>query len=388
MLATMRVEVKPALLRWARERAGLPADALQRRFPKLPEWEEGTAQPTMRQLEAFADATAAPFGYLFLSEPPQEALPIPDFRTLDDEQIRRPSPNLIDTIFDMQRRQAWLREDRIEAGHDPLSFVGSVTDQAVPARVAAMMRRTIDVLDGWASLHGTWTDALAWLRNRAELIGIIVVINGVVGNNTRRKLDPEEFRGFVLTDDYAPFIFLNGADGKAAQMFTLAHELAHLWINQAAIFNLRDMQPASDLSERFCNAVAAEFLVPEQELRRAWSTAQGAPQQRFKALASHFKVSELVVARRALDARLIDRETFFRFYQADQDEQRRRAQRQSSGGNFYATQNFRVGRVFAGAVAQAVKEGRLLYRDAFELTGLRGATFDRYVATVEGAARG
>src|SRR5581483_3495536 len=269
--ASIRVDVKPALLRWARERARLREETLLRQFPKLREWEAGTTKPTLRQVEAFADATASPLGYLFLPEPPEDALPIPDFRTLDDQPIRRPSANLLDTIFDMQRRQAWLREDRIEAGHEPLPFIGSVTADAAPARIAAAMRRTVGAVAGWADLHGTWTDALSWLRNRAEMIGIIVVINGVVGNNTRRKLDPEEFRGFVLPDDYAPFVFLNGSDGKAAQMFTLAHELAHLWINQAGVFNLRDMQPAPDSRERFCNAVAAEFLIPEEELRRVWS---------------------------------------------------------------------------------------------------------------------
>lgn len=387
MPATMRVEVKPALVRWARERAGLPADDLLRRFPKLHQWEEGTAKPTLRQLEDFAGATTVPFGYLFLAEPPQETLPIPDFRTLDDRPVRRPSPNLLDTIFDMQRRQAWLRDDRIEAGYDPLPFVGSVTAQALPARVATAMRRAIGVVDGWADLHGTWTDALNWLRSRAEMMGVIVVINGVVRNNTSRKLDPEEFRGFVLTDDYAPFVFLNGADGKAAQMFTLAHELAHLWIGQAGVFNLHDMQPAPDPGERFCNTVAAEFLIPEQELRRAWSDV-GQTTRRFAALARRFKVSKVVAARRALDARLVSRNDFFRFYGACQDDERRRADSRPSGGDFYATQNYRVGRVFAEAVARAAKEGRLLYRDAFALTGLRGATFDRYVAAIEGATEG
>jgi transcriptional regulator with XRE-family HTH domain len=216
MPATARVEVKPQLLRWARERAGLPADALLERFPKLREWEDGTAKPTLRQLETFADATAVPFGYLFLPEPPQELLPIPDFRTLDDRPVRRPSPNLLDTIFDMQRRQAWLREERIEAGQDPLPFVGSVTTQALPATAAAAMRRTLGVVASWADVHGTWTDALAWFRGRAEMIGVIVVINGIVGNNTRRKLDPEEFRGCVWLCE----MIMGEASGGSGGMWT------------------------------------------------------------------------------------------------------------------------------------------------------------------------
>jgi Zn-dependent peptidase ImmA (M78 family) len=382
----IRVEVKPALLRWARERARLAIEDLLHRFPKLPEWETGEAQPTLRQLEAFASVTSAPFGYLFLSEPPEEPLPVPDFRTLGDKPVRRPSANLLDTIFDLERRQDWLREERIDEGQTRLPFIGSATPDAAPARIAAAMRDTLGATAGWADRHGTWSDALRALRDGADRAGIVVVINGVVGNNTHRALDPEEFRGFVLPDEYAPFVFVNGADGKAAQMFTLAHELAHLWIGQAGVFDLRDMQPASDPVERFCNAVAAEFLIPEEELRRAWTDVAADPRP-FSALARRFKVSELVAARRALDAALIDRAAFFRFYQAYLDDERRRAARRPSGGDFYATQNSRIGRSFAAAVGRAVKSGRLLYRDAFELTGLRGATFDRYVTSVETAAQ-
>jgi Zn-dependent peptidase ImmA (M78 family) len=381
-----RVEVRPELISWARERARLSADELAKRFPKLVEWESGAEKPTLRQLEAYANATAAPLGYLFLSEPPEEALPISDFRTLGDKPVRRPSPNLLDTVFDMQRRQAWLREERIEEGAGPLPFVRSATADAAPAKIAAAMRRALGVSAGWADVHGSWSEALRTLRDRIEAVGIIVVVNGVVGNNNYRKLDPEEFRGFVLTDEYAPLIFVNGADGKAAQMFTLAHELAHVWIGRAAVFNLRDMQPAPDPTERFCNAAAAEFLIPEAELSKAWEEA-GSRADRFQFLARRFKVSELVAARRALDLGLITREAFFSFYHEYSEDERRRSAAQS-GGNFYATQNSRIGKSFAEAVARAVREGRLLYRDAFDLTGLRGATFDRYIASLEASVGG
>ncbi len=274
MPATMRVEVNPALLRWARDRAGLTVDDLLHRFPKLSEWEAGTAKPTLRQLEAFASAVAVPFGYLFLPEPPQETLPVPDFRTLDDRQVTRPSPDLLETIFDMQRRQAWLRDDRIEAGYDPLSFVGSVTAQALPAVVAAAMRRTIGIADSWAELHGTWTDALNWLRSRAEMIGIIIVINGVVGNNTSRKLDPEEFRGFVLPDDYAPFVFINGADGRAAQIIRQVFSIcAPCSLRPTrARGSATPWQPNFSSPNRSCRAHGALLREPRSPSRR-WPAA-------------------------------------------------------------------------------------------------------------------
>ena len=100
-----KVEVKPELIRWARERAGLTESDLTERFPKFELWQSGDALPTLKQLEAYAKKTLTPFGYFFLPEPPEEKLPIPDFRTVRDRGVRRPSPNLLETIYAMQRRQ-------------------------------------------------------------------------------------------------------------------------------------------------------------------------------------------------------------------------------------------------------------------------------------------
>ena len=100
-----RVAVKPDLLSWARERSGVSIVALKRKFPNLEAWERGEAHPTLKQLEAFAKATYAPIGYLFLDEPPVETLPIPDFRTGRTGNSARLSPNLRDTIYLCQQRQ-------------------------------------------------------------------------------------------------------------------------------------------------------------------------------------------------------------------------------------------------------------------------------------------
>lgn len=366
------------MIRWARERAGLPVELLAEKFPQYEAWEAGTAHPTMKQLETLAAKTATPFGYFFLPEPPEEALPIPDYRTVADRGVRRPSPDLLDTLYTMQRRQDWMRDFLIEQGADKLPFVGSVDENANPNNVAASIRDVLGLELNWAQGNRTWEDALRGLRDSIEEAGISVVINGVVGNNTRRTLDPQEFRGFVLSDPYAPLVFVNGKDAKAAQMFTLAHELAHLWLGQDGVFNLGGLQPAPVETEIFCNRVAAEFLVPEVVIAAAWSDAARSSDP-YKLLARWFKVSPLVIARRALDLSLIEKDEFAQFYEAYlAEEDRRKESKDDGGGEFYRTQGNRISRRFADAILRAVKEGRLLYRDAYSLTGLRGQTFDRF----------
>ncbi|MDW7710454.1 MAG: XRE family transcriptional regulator [Deferrisomatales bacterium] len=371
-----RVAIKPDLVQWARERAGLPVGALAGRFPKLEAWERGEAQPTMKQLEAFANATHVPMGYLFLPEPPEERLPIPDFRTLPKVELRTPNPDLLDTIYAMQQRQAWLRETLLDGEAEPLEFVGSARLEDVPEAVGREMRRIIGFGDGWAAEVRTWQKAVSRLRQAIEDLGVMAVINGVVGNNTHRKLDVQEFRGFALCDRHAPLIFVNGADAKSAQMFTLAHELAHVWLGSEGVSGFEDLFPGGSQIEDFCDKAAAEFLVPERELKGAWSDARRT-ERPFEDLARRFKVSPIVAGRRAMDLRLVDREAFFTFYRAYVAEERRRS-KGPGGGDFYNNQNTRVGELFATHVIRAAIEGRVGFKEAYDLTGLRGGAFQEY----------
>lgn len=373
-----RVAVSPALVQWARERSRQNTEALIARFPKLPEWERGEVQPTFRQLEDFARVTHVPFGYLFLPEPPQIPMPIPDFRTLQGRQVRTVSPDLLDTIYAMQRRQAWLRESRLEYEAPPLDFVGSANLTDDPAAIGREMRRLLDLGDGWAAAVRTWQEAVGVLRNAIEAVGVIAVINGVVGNNTRRVLDVEEFRGFALSDDHAPLIFVNGADAKSAQMFTLAHELAHLWlgIEGSGLSGFPGIFPDGGAVEMFCDRAAAEFLVPESELRTSWP-AMRREEAPFEELARRFKVSPVVIGRRAMDLRLVERQFFFDFYE-EYIRQERKQKQTTGGGDFYNNQNTRVGKLFATQVIRAAMEGSIGFRQAYELTGLNGGAFQEY----------
>ena len=372
-----RVQVSPKILRWACERSRIDELDVSVRFPQLKDWEHGEKQPTLKHLETFAKATHTPIGYFFLPEPPVERLPIQDFRTVRAGSSR-PSADLLDTIYSMQRRQDWLREERRDGEGEPLDIVVSARLADEPEAAGREMRGFIGLDDGWASEVKTWTDAVGELRRRIEKLSIIAVINGVVGNNTSRKLDVQEFRGFALTDPYAPLIFVNGADAKSAQMFTLAHELAHVWLGREGegLSGFEGIFPGNQRVERFCDRAAAEFLVPAAELRRLWPALK---QERdvFERLARQFKVSPIVAGRRAMDLRLIGRDAFFGFYNEYTQQERAKA-KASGGGDFYNTQNTRLGATFALSVMRAAQEGRLSFKEAYDLTGLRGGALQEY----------
>ncbi|MBP7052090.1 MAG: ImmA/IrrE family metallo-endopeptidase [Phycisphaerae bacterium] len=376
-----RVAVSEKILGWALDRSGLTVPDVEHRFPRLRQWVSGQSQPTLRQLESLAKFTVTPLGFFFLDEPPEEPLPVPYFRTHGDEVSHDSSPDLLDTIHVMQRRQTWLREFLVDQGQGMLPFVRSAELDEPSTAVGQRIRKALGLDMGWAAREPSWTEALRVLREAMEDAGIMVVVNGIVGNNTHRKLDPDEFRGFVLVDEWAPLVFVNGADGRAAQMFTLAHELAHVFFGSSAAFDLREMSPADNRTEQACNEVASEFLVPQLEIRQIWPSIRDTP-DRFQSLAREFKVSVLVAARRALDLRLISKDEFLAFYRDYLDDERRKAARRPEGGDFYRNQNLRVGRRFASAVVRAAKEGKLLYSEAYRLTELYGKTFDRYAASL------
>ena len=372
----IRVPVPPEMLRWACERAGYDVADLAECMPQLRAWVRRERQPTLKQLEKLAKATHTPLGYLLLPEPPEEHLPVPDYRTVTGVRRDKPSPDLLDTLYTMQRRQEWLRESLVENDAEPLAFVGSARLADDPDAVGQEMRRVLGLHHGWAAGVRTWQDAVSELRRTIEQTGVMAVINGVVGNNTHRRLSVQEFRGFALTDPYAPLIFVNGADAKSAQMFTLAHELAHIWLGTEGLSGFESLLPGGTDVEDWCNVAAGEFLAPERELRARWGQVRREASP-FQELARTFKVSPIVAARRTLDLNLVDRNTFFDFYKLYVNREHK-ASTKSSGGDFYNNQNTRVGEFFGTQVLRAAMEGRIGFKEAYDLTGLRGGTFQKY----------
>lgn len=366
-MSVVRVDVKPEMLRWAWERAGYNLDDLTGRIPQLPSWYRGEKRPTLKQLEGFAKATHVSVGYLFLTEPPVERIPIPDLRTMGGSRVEQPSPDLLDTIYLCQQRQEWYRDHARMSGETPLGFVRSVSVMTDVETAAADLRQALGFDLDERRRAPTWTDALRSFIEQADSLGVLVMISGIVGNNTHRKLDSEEFRGFALVDDLAPLVFINGADTKAAQMFTLAHELAHVWLGESALSDVSPLSSPSQSIEAWCNGVAAELLVPRAALRDCYRPGTDLRQE-LDRLARVFKVSTLVLLRRIHDIGGLSREQFRAVYK--QELNRLRGVPRGSGGDFYLTQSARVGKRFARALVVSTLEGQTLHRDAFRLLGI------------------
>ena len=373
-----QITLEPEVLRWARERVGLSPEDLAKKISvnpeRITEWEQ-TGQISIAQADKLAAKAYTPLGYLYLPEPPEEPLPIRDFRTPSSETPKRPSADLLDTVYLMQRGQTWMRDDLIEGGAAPLEFVGAYSQTDSQIEVAEAMRTALGLADDWVEEMPSWSGALRFLRNQLDEVGVLVVFNGVVGNNNYRKRDPKEFQGFALVDEYAPLVFVNSADFIAAQISTLMHEVVHLFVGETGLSAFDRLLPSGPKVEFFCNQIAAEFLVPQQALQELWPAVQNSSNP-FQAIAQRFRVSAIVAARRLLDMGQIDRDTFIGSYN-DLKGQEKSPPSATGGGNFWNRQRWRLGPRFAGAAARAAKAGRLPYREAYSLTGLNGDTFER-----------
>lgn len=365
------IDIKANILKWAIARAGYDFQEFTTKVPNVQKWINREKQPTVKQLEDFSKKVHLPFGYLFLPNPPEEKLPIPFFRT-NNPQATKVSVNVYDTILLLQQRQDWLREYLKDNDFKRIPFVGKFRNNENIAAIVADIRRTLGLQENWASQYDTWEESLNNLSHKTEEVGIIAIFNGIVENNTHRPIEVEECRGFVLVDDYAPFMFINNSDSKAAQMFTIVHELAHIWTGHSAGFDFRKLKPADNPIEILCDKVAAEFLVPQNAFNEVWQR-----NPTIKYCSRYFKVSEIVIARRALDTGKITQQQFYTFYDEYISREFKKKEG-ASGGDFYATTKKRLSMTFAAHVNNAVKSGKLLYRDAYRLTSLKGDTYQTF----------
>lgn len=368
--------INPRILQWAHKRARIEPGRLAKSASVTPEkilhWEEGLEKPTFKQAQKIADALHIPFGYLFLSHPPEERLPIPDLRRIGDHQIDDVSADLFDLLSETIFKHNWYREYLLEQGKDRLPFIGRFDTNTGTREIAEDIRITLSLrLQDRKSVR-SWEQFYDLLVKRAEAVGILVMRSGIVGNNTHRSLDTQEFRGFAISDEISPLIFINSNDAKTAQIFTLVHEIAHLWIGKSGVSNIpldRSMNvPKKDI-EMICNDVAAEVLIPKDSFLKMWQKKRSL-EENAKNLAEFFRVSTVVIGRRALDLGYINWQSYIEHYRGEEEKWQRRKEEQSSGGHFYRTLTTRNGRQFVEAVVRSTLDQSLLMNDAGRLLNI------------------
>ena len=413
--------VTPEVIAWALRRAGM-TDAAAAKRVKVPEsrliaWQLGKSRPTLSEAESLAHALHIPFGFLFLSRPPSLEIPVPDLRTLGGPSRHELSSEFVDVLYDSLRKQEWYRSYLEDERAAPLPFIGRFsTDSSVEAIAAeidhtlAISREVRQRANTWGDFlndlilraeavgvlvpevrqrANTWGDFLNDLILRAEAVGVLVLTSSVVANNTHRRLSVEEFRGFVISDDLAPLIFLNGADAKSARIFTVAHELAHLWIGQSGISNPDYRKRAREHAhpiERLCDRVAAQALVPKTDFLVGWDS-RASLGTNITQLTRHFRVSRIVILRRAYELeRVTDSE--YRDYFNKTRPLGERAKGQGGGGDFYKNLLVRNSRRFARTLVEAVLQRRISDQTAARLLNVQTPVFRRFTQELTGSTGG
>lgn len=375
---SVRVPVSPAVLEWAAGHADGDFDAIAGAFPSWNDWVTGRRKPTVSQLEKLAAKTGVPFGYLLLTEPPTIELPIPDFREGFGGAVEEPSSSLIAVINQSLRRQDWFRGYAIDNGQPQVDFVGSASAQP-SASTAAEMRRVLsfEVPDR----SGSWNGIRRQLVNSFESAGGLSVVTAMVENNTHRMLNPDEFRGFSLVDEYAPLIFINANQTLNGQIFTMAHELAHIWQGSSGVSLEEPQGDVRSEVERWCNAVASEFLVPSEDLSFRYQSVARLPlRDQLDELAAVYKCGTLVILQVLRAAGLREFDDFDATYSNEVDRLNRIASgRSSGGGNFYYNQPYRIGERLSRAIVHDTLEGNTSFSEAMSLMSLGSlSVFNRY----------
>ncbi len=384
--------VTPRLLTWARKRQGMALSDLASTLNVKPEavsaWESGERRPTFRQAQRFARSLYIPFGYLYLSEPPIEELPIADFRTMPGQNPLSPSPDLMDLLRDVLGKQQWYREYRESEGVEELPFIGRFTYADSEEWVAANIRDVIDV-DGARQQSSNWEDFMRALIRNAENLGIMVMRSGIVGSNTHRTLDVKEFRGFSIGDYVAPLIFINGRDFKGAQLFTFAHEVSHIWIGEGGISNPDyglESEYHDSAVEMFCNRVAAEALVPSEDFQFRWSSESASLSNNLRKLSRHYKVSSMVILRRAHDYNLVSDSEYRESYRKLAAQASQAMSDGGTGGNFQYTLTTRNGTAFTKAVIASAADGTLMSSEAADMLGVKVKTLPKVACHLFGSS--
>lgn len=380
-MATIRMDINPEVLEYYIEQSEMDVEFLKGKnnLANIEEWIDGSKQPTLNQLRELAKKLRVPLGYLVLKEPVDDSPPLLDYRTVDSIDTSKNSRELIDTIRNVQNQQVFVSEYRKKEGHSTLGYLDYFTLDEPTENIVEFCRTLLDLDADWQKQLGD-LEPFKFFREKLNKTGVLVLVNGIVGQNTHRSLDIEEFRAFALIDDYAPAIFINTNDTKNGQVFSLLHEFAHLLFGREEIYNVSNiLNKEPSLLERKGNEFASEILVPNELFKDAWHQfSNNELLEKTEALARQFKVSMTVVAKKAYINHFINECDYNAVAEYNQDKYRESKimRKESSGGDYWNNLNYKMDPVVFDTVRKSFYQGDIQFTKALKLLNIKAKAFD------------
>lgn len=371
--------ITPIVFKWARESAKMSVETAASKVnvpaERLRDWEAGTIQPTIKQAQILAKAYKRPLAVLFLPDIPRDFQPLQDFRRSDSKPL---STSSVFIIREIQQKQAWISETNEGNSESRFPFVGRFSTKDNPVDVAQDILKTLNISPA-KYVNG---NAMKEWIDKAEAKGIFISRTSFI--NSHLTLNSDELQGFAIADPYAPFVFINSEDWNAPQLFTLVHELAHIWIAATGIS--ADVEPSVQKADRmhpvelFCNEVAANALIPGHLLASLGSNIYHSAPQIFNA-AKTFGVSSFALLVRALNLNLISLDQYkilkraadaeFKAFLSKEAEKKARQKESAGGPSYYLLQIQKNSRLFTQTVLDAFRGGSLEPTQASSLLNVK-----------------
>jgi len=378
--------VQPAVLRWARETAGLSPDDAAKALAlnaakglnpaqRVLALESGAAAPTRPLLEKMAKAYRRPLLAFYLAEPPKKGDRGSDFRTLPDRE--RDNAQLDALVRDIKVRQGIIRSILEDTEAEPLPFIGSANaDESADDLARTISRHVHFSLDEFRARKDP-NEAFAYLRDCIEEAGVFLLLLGNLGSY-HTNISIEVFRGFALADHLAPLIVINDSDARAAWSFTAFHELVHLWLGVTGVSGTNESQ---NTIERFCNDVASEILLPEAELAQLTelrNTDSAKADATISTFARQRNISRSMIAYKLFRKRIIDHDLWNSLTKRFDDQWREQKRQESEknkelegGPNYYVVRRHRIGQALLGLVRRSLDDGTITYTKAGLVLGVK-----------------
>ena len=369
MTVTIRPVINKQIFSWAITRVGISEREAVEHYPHFMEWQNGEKFATVNQLKDFSHRYHFPFGYFFLNTiPSTPKTEIPFFRSSDDYNALE-NENVNETVKILRERQEWLSEYLVDNGIEKNEALGLCKNENDIQKIINQIMDFFELESDWNLKRKNSDEALKYITNKLEEKNIVVTFNSVVNNNTSRTIPVKLCRGFCLIDEYVPFIFINSSDSKNAQLFSLIHEVAHVFISYTSGFGEHGTKSIVDAKESLCDKVAANLLVPSELLLQNKNKTN-------TELATLFKVSEVVILRRKLDSGLITQKDFFEKYNTLPQYKKTG----SGGGDFYRTAELRISQKLLRCLTNAMYSRNITPLEAYHLAGVRGDVFTKLTA--------